>query len=484
MLAKLNLRTRILLGYIIPATVYLGFAILVYATGNKAFNTFQEVERVEKVIVKVNNLKFNFQSLVLNARGYLVDKNPEFSQEYQKSLLNFRQEANNTRELIRKPDQKQRLEQIIQLSEEFNSFSSNFFRLVDSNKQAEAVALFKTGKGREIIRKFDQISQEFNENERMLLSEQTIETESALWWLGGVVLGSIILIGITVILALSTSSSIVQTISKVVQAIAASTSQIITTVEEQERVASQQAASVNQTTTTMAELEASSKTTAEQAATAVNGAQQALALAAEGTSSVQQTLGGMTALQEKVADIASAIAMLSQQTNQIGSITNVVANLANQTNMLALNAAVEALRAGENGKGFGVVAAEIRRLADQSKKSAEKIDNLVGDIQSALNSTVIVTKEGTDTVKEGVKIAQETSDAFRGVVEAINQIFTNNQQMALNAKQQAIAIQQVVDAMNAINIGAQQTASGINQTKIGTQELNEAAKNLKALGVG
>jgi len=484
MLANLTLKTRILLGYIVPATIYFVFAGLVYATGSKAFATFKEVGRVEKVIVKANNLSLNFQSLVINARGYLVEKNPEFIQEYQKSLVIFRQEATTVKELVRMSDQKQRLEEIVQLNEEFNNFASNFFRLVDSNKQPEAVALFKTGRGKEIIQKFAKASQEFTEKELMVLAEEAMQTESALWLLGGVVLGSMVLIGITVALAISTSNRIVRTISQVVQAIAAATSEIVTTVEEQERVASQQAASVNQTTTTMAELEASSQTTAEQAATAVNGARQALALAAEGTSSVQQTLGGMTALQEKVADIASAIAMLSQQTNQIGSITNVVANLANQTNMLALNAAVEALRAGENGKGFGVVAAEIRRLADQSKKSAEKIDNLVGDIQNALNSTVIVTKEGTDTVKEGVKIAQETSDAFREVAEAINQIFTNNQQMALNSKQQAIAIQQVVDAMNAINIGAQQTASGINQTKIGTQELNEAAKNLKALGVG
>lgn len=98
---------------------------------------------------------------------------------------------------------------------------------------------------------------------------------------------------------------------------------------------------------------------------------------------------------------------LSEQANQIGSISQFVSDLANQTNMLALNSAVEAVRAGENGKGFSVVANEIRRLADQSQRSAEKIYVLVSEIQSAINSTVMVTEEGTKRVAAGVQIAQK-----------------------------------------------------------------------------
>jgi hypothetical protein len=114
----------------------------------------------------------------------------------------------------------------------------------------------------------------------------------------------------------------------------------------------------------------------------------------------------MNALREKVDAIADQILRLSEQTNQIGGISGLVSDLANQTNMLALNAAVEAVLAGEHGKGLAVVSGEIRKLADQSRKSAEKINALVADIQTAINSTVMVTDEGTKTVEEGVKIAQ------------------------------------------------------------------------------
>ena len=172
---------------------------------------------------------------------------------------------------------------------------------------------------------------------------------------------------------------------------------------------------------------------------------------------------------------------MSEQTNQIGNISALVSDLASQTNMLALNAAVEAVRAGEHGKGFAVVASEIRKLADESRKSAERINALVADIQTAFNSTVMATEEGTKTVKSGVEIARETADAFSGVSDSVNNVVVNNQQISLNVKQQAIAVRQVVDAMNSLNTAAKETASGLSQTKVGIQKLNEAALELKSL---
>jgi methyl-accepting chemotaxis protein len=238
---------------------------------------------------------------------------------------------------------------------------------------------------------------------------------------------------------------------------------------------------VNEITTTMDELEASSRQSAEQAKAAVTSAQQALKLAQGGTEAVGETLEGMFVLEKKVGAIAEQIVHLSEQANQIGTISQLVSDLANQTNMLALNSAVEASRAGEYGKGFTVVANEIRKLADQSQNSTEKINALVSEIQSAINSTVMVTEEGTKTVASGVQIAQRTEQAFTGVTDAVNKVAVNNQQISFTLKQQVDAIQQVVEAMEAINKGAKETASGISQSKEGTQQLNEAALVLKRM---
>lgn len=286
-----------------------------------------------------------------------------------------------------------------------------------------------------------------------------------------VILGIIWAIARNIALSLQNSTS----------SIASSSSQIASAVEEQERTIATQAASIRQMSSTMDELGASSEQSAEQAEASTAGANQALVVAESGTKAAQKTLNEMSVLKDKVADIAEQISHLSDRTHQIGSISDLVAELASETNMLALNASVEAARAGTHGKGFAVVAGEIRRLADQSKQSADKINLLVGDIQSAINSTVTVTDKGTKTVAQGMQLTEETAKSFAGVADAINNIFLNNQQISLNVKQQAIATQQVVEAMNSLTLAAHDTAGGITQVKVGTQQLNDAAQNLKAM---
>jgi|GEM_PF-1630374 len=284
-----------------------------------------------------------------------------------------------------------------------------------------------------------------------------------------------------IILAIYTSRAISEPINQAANQIASFSTEIATTIAQQERMASQQAVSVNQTTVSMDEFGASSKGSAEQAELAATVANQTLALAQNGSKRVEQSLEGMLELKDKVAAIATQITQLSEQTNQIGTITTLVTDLANQTNMLALNASIEAVRAGEHGKGFAIIASEIRHLADRSKQSTDQINNLVNNINKAINSTVRVTKDGTQTVAEGMQLAQGTAGAFTGVADGINTIVVNNKQIFLNARQQALAVQQVIEAMNNINRGAVETASSIAETKTGSQKLSEAAQILKNL---
>lgn len=260
-------------------------------------------------------------------------------------------------------------------------------------------------------------------------------SQTKFWVLVGMTIGPLT----AIILGVFLTKQILKSISGVVNIISTSGIEITATVEEQERIANQQASSVNQTTTTMNELGASSRQAVEQAESSTLAARR----------------------------VAHQVARLSEQTQQIGTITNIVSELASQTNMLALNATIEAVRAGEYGKGFAVVAGEIRKLADESKSSAEKINSLLVTIQSITDSNSIA----------------ENEVGFESIVAAVNSIVISSQQISLTSKQQALAIEQVVYAMNTVNSGAQQSATGITQTKVGIQRLNEAAQALKAMGV-
>ncbi|MEG3897037.1 MULTISPECIES: methyl-accepting chemotaxis protein [unclassified Microcoleus] len=295
--------------------------------------------------------------------------------------------------------------------------------------------------------------------------------------MAGVGMTAAVVSAIAIFLARRTTRSV----NAIVRAIASSSSQIAVTVEQQERIASQQLYAVDRTATTMDELGESSKACAEQAASAAFGAAQALKLTAGGSQAVDNTLKEMATLTENVGAIQKQILRLSEQTDRIGNISSLVSDLANQTNMLAINAAVEAVRAGESGKGFAIVANEIRKLADRSKESASQINVLVADIQKAIRSTATVTDDGTKTVENGVKIARKTADAFAGVAEAIDRIVLNSKQISFTARNQAIAIQDVVEAVNSLNLAARETATGISQVKLGISQLNQAAQDLKSV---
>ena len=286
---------------------------------------------------------------------------------------------------------------------------------------------------------------------------------------------------VAVALVIVVNRRIARTLQSFTDNLAISSTQIATTMDEQERTIADQATSVNETTTTVEELGATSRQAAQQADVSSKGARQALELSEKGAESANSTMAGINELQDKVKAIADQIVNLSEQTGQISSISDLVTDIANETNMLALNAAVEAARAGEQGKGFTVVADEIRKLAEQSKGSAEKINGLVNDIQAAINSTIMVTDQGQKTAIKGIQLAENSATAFSEIADAVNNVFVNSQQISMSSKQQAVAVQQVISAMNAINLGAQETTSGIGQVKNAASDLNKNASNLKEL---
>ncbi|MFB2922964.1 methyl-accepting chemotaxis protein [Aerosakkonema funiforme] len=482
MFRKCKLQNRMVLGYSVPIILFIGLAGIVYLSTNKLLNVFTEVEKTQKIVGIANTMTLNQNRMVIVFRGYMLSQNPQLLKEYEQELNLFDRASALAVSMAENNKQQQRIKEMVRMKNEYERYSQKILNLVKQGKRDEAILAFRTGEGQKFVDRFKNLSTEFNKTEEEILAATTAKAKTLINNLiAAVAIGALLCLTFSLLAAYWISAGITRTVERATSAIASSSNQIAATIEEQERTVSQQAASVNQTTTTMDELGASSQQTAGQAQAVATAAQQALSLTATGTEAVENTLEEMSVLREKVGAIANEISRLSDRTNQIASISSLVSDLANQTNMLALNAAVEAVRAGEQGKGFGVVASEIRKLADQSKKSAEKINALVSDIQKAISSTVMVTDEGTMTVEQSVKIAQKTAQSFAGVTEAINNVVLCSQQISLSSKQQAIAIEQVVDAMNALNRAAAETASGISQTRIGTQKLNDAAQSLKSV---
>jgi methyl-accepting chemotaxis protein len=415
--------------------------------------------------------------------GYIFTGEESFLEPYKRGTQDIKSDWEDLRNLLNKnPEQMPRFHQLETL---FQAQITEWDKMIlikrsDREKQLKQFIIYEQNQ-----KMMAQLRQGFKEmleeaNKLLVIREKQVNFSEQLEnivSIGGTVTAILLVFFILGFIA----RKVVQPINNATHAIAVSSTEIAATVKKEEIIVSQQALAVNQTTTTMEQLNASSSVTLQQAEAASKGSQQALRLVSGGTKAVANTLEGMVKMKQKVDVIQQQILQLSQQTDQIGNIANLVSELANQTNMLALNAAVEAVRAGAQGKGFSVCASEIRKLADQSRASASKINNLVKDIQNAINSTVMATDEGTKTVAEGTKIAKATAEAFAGVAESINQVVINNQRIAPTAQQQVFAIEQVVEAMNSLNQVAKETAVGISQVKIGTEDLSQTAQTLKRI---
>ncbi|PZV07530.1 MAG: chemotaxis protein [Leptolyngbya sp.] len=481
MLNNFKLRGQIFLGFSLPVTLLLGLSGLIFAVGNQTSQTFKEVGRAQEVIIGTDEMILRTSMMGRHVRGYLLVQNNNPLKEFEEQKRLYEKAVETTKPFIDDPEQKKVFDRMLKLGNQFDDLCKKTFRLIEQGKLKDAITLYLQD-SKTVVGEIDQLNTEFNQHQQEILAHLTQTTTNSMHYL---VFGSLIVGLLGLILSGAVASLIwarvTKTVNRSVDAIASSASEIAAAVEQQERTATQQATAVSQTTATMNELGVSSRQSVEQADIATTSAQQVSTLASSGTKAVTHTLEDMAFLKQKVEQIAERIQRLSGQAEQIGSISSLVGDLANQTNMLALNAAVEAVRAGEQGKGFTVVSGEIRKLADQSKRSAEKIRVLVSEIQTAINATAAVTDEGTKQVEQGVKTAQGTAETFAGVADAINSVVLNSQQISLTAKQQAIAVQQVVTVMDSLKVGADQAASGISQTRVETQQLNEVALNLKAV---
>jgi methyl-accepting chemotaxis protein len=476
---NLRLRNRILLGYAPPLCLFIILGGIVYFAVVYKAKLQKEVEIAQETILEADRTILGLSKMVRAVRGQVIHpEDASYQKTFAGGLAVFQEASQKLDQVVQEPQQQERLNKILSEANQLIEISDQVFEQVKANQLDEAIAL--TDKLRLV--EIDQLHQEMLDKEVVLLNEKANQEEAAgNFLILSVVLGTAIAAASTALTGLLIASNINQTLQQSAIHITASSSEIATMMEEQERITSQQSSSVNETTTTMDELEASFRQSAEQAKAALAAAQQVLQLTECGTQAVKKNLAGMSSLEKKAEVVSEQMLQLSECAHQVGSISQIVSELAGQTNMLALNSSVEAARAGEHGKGFTTIANEIRKLADRSQKSIGKINELVSQIQTAVNSTVMVTKENTKTAKLGVQTAQETEQVFAGVGDAVDKVVLNNQQISLNLKQQLNGVQQVVQAMSAVNTGAKETASSISQAKTGTHQLNVEALKLQQL---
>jgi methyl-accepting chemotaxis protein len=223
------------------------------------------------------------------------------------------------------------------------------------------------------------------------------------------------------------------------------------TLSEQKAFFAEQNSAINQIVSTIKELSVTSDQTTEKALLVVDSADQSIDISKRGHEAFKKTVESMKSIRAKVERIAVRILDLSEQTQKIGMIINTVNELSEFTNLLALNASIEASKAGEYGRGFSVVASEIRQLSVQSQTAVSEIEEIISEIQNATNSSVMATEEGTKEVDVGVNLINRASSFLQDSLNSLHENSSAAKQILAANKQQTIGIEQITYAISGLN---------------------------------
>jgi methyl-accepting chemotaxis protein len=244
--------------------------------------------------------------------------------------------------------------------------------------------------------------------------------------------------------------------------------------EQQNQETHQVATAVTEMSSTVQEIARS----AEQAAESVKGANDQ---AIEGLDIVGRTSRGITELAQEVESAAEVINKLEIESQDIGSVLDVIRGIAEQTNLLALNAAIEAARAGEQGRGFAVVADEVRTLASRTQKSTEEINDMIARLQKGTTDAVAVMNNGSKKANDTVELAGTSANALEKIVDSISTISEMNIQIATAAEEQSSVAQEIDQSIVRISKLSEESSENSNQVLESTNDLNNLGGELNRI---
>jgi methyl-accepting chemotaxis protein len=491
--SKVSVGMKIGFGFLIALSALGVVSVVSTRTSRELLENVEWVSHTHEVLGHISHFTALVRTAEADARGYALTSDHAFTEGNAQLTLEIRAELSELIKLTSdNPRQQARLSELRPLVDRKLQLLLRVIQARDAQGVEDASQLVAGLENRSIMETVSTLTDDMEKAEHGLLntragiSQRAVEsTESKLTWLTLLSALAVALLGYLIARDINNSvvarDAMISAIRDATQQLSSATAELLAAVTQQSSGSQEQAAAIAETATTAEEIAQTAAQAAERVRSVAEASQRSVQVTGEGKRAVDNTVERIVLLKERVATMADNILKLSEHAQAIQELTATVGDLAEQSNILALNAAIEASRAGEHGRGFAVVAAEVRSLAEQSKKATKQVSSLLGEIQRQTNKAVLITEEGTKSADKAVSAINEAGAMFSDIAGRVADSAQAAMQVAASSSQQALGVSQIQQAMRDINQVTTQSLASTKQIERASHDLNLLSTRLRDL---